>query len=412
MLRKQDADLTFAAVAVNGGTSRPRYIVKSRVTGIPSSAGCLYAAHLAGVYESPNTIEGALKGLRALLSFAWACDHDLEGCLLRGERIEPKLIRAFAHWLEKRYCQADGIMPQASRRTFNAILLQARIAEAWFIMMYWTADDRLMRGYEIQNVLATQKAAWAHVAKRVKEKPIAPDMDEEDIRRIDGFLVNAAVASNAESMWVRAFLIWRLAIEFGMRIGEILALRVEDCPNRHRPTFEIVRMEDRDHVDPRGTYAPRPKTLGRSLGILLANSAFPELVLRYISEYRITWKTKPDGSKRKSPHVQHPYLLVNDDGAPLPHVTARSLASRIAKETGVPFHWHLARHAFFNRAYAAIGGIQGVAEQNVRINDLVYWGGWSSPKSLDIYTNRARKHRAAHALAIWQGQQEEWTSLR
>jgi len=367
---------------------------------------------LAGVYDSPNTIEGALKGLRALLSFVDECGQDLEGHLLQGERIEPKLIRAFAHWLEQRYGKVDGIMSQASRRTFNATLLQARIAEAWFITMYWTADDRLVRGYEIQNVLATQKAAWAHVAKRVKEKPVAPDMDEEDIRRIDGFLVNAAMAANADPIWVRTFLIWRLAIEFGMRIGEILALRIEDCPNRHRPTFEIVRMEDRDYVDPRGTYAPRPKTLGRSLGILLANSAFPELVLRYISEYRVTWKIRPDGSKRKSPHVQHPYLLVNDDGAPLPHVTARNLASRISKETGVPFHWHLARHAFFNRAYAAIGRIPEVAEQNVRINDLIYWGGWSSPKSLDIYTNRARKHRAAHALAIWQGQQEAWTSLR
>lgn len=412
MLRNQDSVLAFAAIAIGDGTSRPRYVVKSRMTGTPSLAGCLYAAHLAGVHESPNTIEGALKGLRALLSFADECGHDLEERLLQGERIEPRLIRAFAHWLEQRYCQADGIMPQASRRTFNAILLQARIAEAWFIMMYWTADDRLARGYEIQSVLATQKAAWAHVAKRVKEKPVAPDMDEEDIRRIDGFLVNAAMAPNAEPMWVRTFLIWRLAIEFGMRIGEILALRVQDCPNRHRPTFEIVRMEDRNHVDPRGTYAPRPKTLGRSLGILLANSAFPELVLRYISEYRVTWKIRPDGSKRKSPHVQHPYLLVNDEGAPLPHVTARSLAGRIAKETGVPFHWHLARHAFFNRAYAAIGRIQETAEQNVRINDLIYWGGWSSPKSLDIYTNRARKHRAAHALAIWQGQQETWTSLR
>lgn len=412
MLRKQDASFAYAGVPINDGTSRSRYVVKSRVTGMPSPAGCLYAAHLAGVYDSPNTIEGALKGLRALLSFADECGQDLEGRLLQGERIEPKLIRAFAHWLERRYGKADGIMSQASRRTFNATLLQARIAEAWFITMYWAADDRLVRGYEIQNVLTTQKAAWAHVAKRVKEKPVAPDMDEEDIRRIDGFLANAAMSANADPMWVRTFLIWRLAIEFGMRIGEILALRVEDCPNRHRPTFEIVRMEDRDHVDPRGTYAPRPKTLGRSLGILLANSAFPELVLRYISEYRVTWKTRSDGSKRKSPQVPHPYLLVNDDGAPLPHVTARSLATRISKETGVPFHWHLARHAFFNRAYAAIGRIPEVAEQNVRINDLVYWGGWSSPKSLDIYTNRARKHRAAHALAIWQGQQEAWTSLR
>jgi len=412
MLRTIDREFAYVATAVTDVHHRHRYVVKHRITKRPSVAGCLYAAHLVGVHESPNTVATTLKGLRALLSFSDESELDIERRLLQGERIEPRNIRAFAHWLEQRYRGNGDVLPKASRSTFNAILMHARNAESWFISMYWSGNQPQARGHEISGVLATQRAVWCNVQKRVICTPTAPDLDEDEIRRIDTFLSNLALPPDADHMWVRTFLIWRLAIEFGLRIGEILALRIEDCPTRQRSSFEIVRIEDRRQADSRGVYTPRPKTLGRSLGILLANSAFPALVFRYISEYRVTWKVRPDGSRRKSPNVPHPYLLVTDAGDPLPQVTARSLAAKIARETGVAFNWHAARHAFFNRAYAAIGWIPDLGEQNVRLNDLIYWGGWSSPKSLEIYTNRARKHRAAHALAIWQGRLEEWKSLR
>lgn len=55
-------------------------------------------------------------------------------------------------------------------------------------------------------------------------------------------------------------------IELGLRIGEVLALRLEDCPARIRPTFKIIRIEEREGSrDPRSKRPARPKTLGREL---------------------------------------------------------------------------------------------------------------------------------------------------
>ena len=81
--------------------------------------------------------------------------------------------------------------------------------------------------------------------------------------------------------------------------------------------------------------------------------------------------------------------------------TAKSLAKRIAAETGVRFTWHLARHAFFNRTYAAVANIDVPTLKSARMQDLVYWGGWRDPKSLNIYTARARRDRARSGIAIW-----------
>ena len=114
LLKGQNPGFAYAATAVKDGDRRIRYVIKRRADGRPSPVGCLYAAHLSRAYESPNTVETILKGVRALLSFADENGHDIEGILLRGERIEPRKIRAFAYWLEQRYCRDDGVMTTAS----------------------------------------------------------------------------------------------------------------------------------------------------------------------------------------------------------------------------------------------------------------------------------------------------------
>jgi len=201
---------------------------------------------------------------------------------------------------------------------------------------------------------------------------------------------------------------WRLTIEYGLRIGEILALRVHDCPANPGDALKIVRIEDRDHGDPRGTHSPRPKTRGRSLGSIFPNSRFPQLFWEYSSKYRFIWANSLDGSRRKSLNIRHPFLLIARSGLPLSRAAANKASKRISATTGIKFHWHLGRHAFFNRAYTAVSQLDDEADRITRLDDLVYWGGWKDPNSLTIYTRRARRRRAEDAAAEWQKEVTAW----
>jgi hypothetical protein len=90
---------------------------------------------------------------------------------------------------------------------------------------------------------------------------------------------------------------------------------------------------------------------------------------------------------------------------------ADKIAQSIKKATGVDFHWHLARHAFFNRAYSAVVDVENPTVKDARVADLVVWGGWEDPESLGIYSRRARRERAKTPLHLWQQGNNEWKAL-
>ena len=190
----------------------------------------------------------------------------------------------------------------------------------------------------------------------------------------------------------------------GLRISEILALRLQDCPQLNRNYVSIVRIEERgpDYKDPRGSYAPRPKTLSRDLGFVINKTSLPRIIQTYITKYR--YLQLKSGSKKFM--LDHDFLIVaHKTGKPLAKVSANSIAQDIKKNTGVSnFHWHLCRHAFFNRAYA------GVVDNESHINDLVYYGGWSDASSLDIYIQRELRDRSISTLAVWQ-KSNVWEAL-
>lgn len=80
--------------------------------------------------------------------------------------------------------------------------------------------------------------------------------------------------------------------------------------------------------------------------------------------------------------VDFPAFLIlshqHDKGVPLSIASLQGVAAAIRIGSGVEkFHWHLGRHAFFNRAYASIIDFKEKDSElhNDRLRDLVYWGG-------------------------------------
>lgn len=322
--------------------------------------------------------------------------------LLIGEGMSELNIRQFSHWLRERRGRNGKLLKAGS---FNSILNKCAV------FCIWCGKWEINRPYGRNSSLINQTAdlqiskAWKAKRVRVRVKKLAPDLDESEIIAIEQYLKQEVVIKRGENLDVvfRNYLIWRLAIEMGLRISEILALRLQDCPQYGKNYISIIRIDERgsDYIDPRGVYAPRPKTLSRDLGFIIEDSPLPRLIQKYISKHR--YRKKQCGGKQFL--LEHDFLiLAKNTGSPLAIFSAESIAKKIAKNSSVSgYHWHIARHAFFNRTYSA------VALNQSHVNDLVYYGGWSDPKSLKIYAQSAIRTRSIKALAIWQGNQ--WEAL-
>jgi len=257
------------------------------------------------------------------------------------------------------------------------------------------------------RALEAHGKVWRQVKPiNVAKEKFAEDLEDAEIREIETFLAHAAASGGADRrVAVRDYLMWRMAIEYGLRIGEILALRLEDLPSRKQDWLKILRTDHRgDLVDPRAPKAPQVKTLGRDLGYYFRNSRFPQLFSLYQSSHRWVWASRKSGARYQKNRFAHPYLVINaTDGMPLSMQSAQRRAAFIRAETGVDFHWHMARHSFFNRAYVLMDAIKDPHEREERRAGLVYWGGWSSPDSLDIYTATARRNKARGAALALEG---------
>jgi hypothetical protein len=406
------ASLPILLRRFQGADGRARAILLNARTYEPSAAGSLYEASLSRRCASPNTLFHYLSSAQLLLSWAQHAGFDLDRQLLSGMPLEPRDIETYAQWLEAHCRREAPTLDRANIKTYNAHLAGGERMVTWFVDRFHDARNApLPRGVVLDALHKTSQRAWKLQNIKDTSSPVAPDISDCDISLIETFLQNAATCERPERRWVRAYLIWRLAIEFGLRIGEILALRLQDCPDRVNPAFRIVRIEERSGIpDPRGVYAPRPKTLGRELAPILSNSVFPRLVVDYQADHRLKRVRRANLSFAWRPVLSHTYLIVDDDGGPLSVFTARNLAKSVEEHTGVSFSWHLARHAFFNRAYSAVAAIEDPTRRTIRLSDLVYWGGWSDPSSLDCYVRRARRDRALAGLAIWNGS-NHWRAL-
>lgn len=72
---------------------------------------------------------------------------------------------------------------------------------------------------------------------KVRKRSTAPDMKDEEIAAVEQFLrPESRSESVGEPIAWRDYLMWRMAIEFGIRKSEILAMRLSDCLLEPRPT--------------------------------------------------------------------------------------------------------------------------------------------------------------------------------
>lgn len=198
---------------------------------------------------------------------------------------------------------------------------------------------------------------------------------------------------------IRNWLMWCLARECGLRIGEILCLRANDTAQIGGETHVVVR-DERDRPDDTRRNAPSPKTRARTVP-LVGNGAFALTAYQRAGE-------KAGGRKRGTP-----YLISARTRNPLSERSAGKVIELLAQISNVPISWHDLRHAWATDiARGVLGGVLTEADGTPRdpaavrallVEQLRLLGGWSEQSTMPMYYARvAIKEDADRLLAARQ----------
>jgi len=379
-----------------------RFMVTHRTSFATPITLSFYEASLSSrIDRRKGTVGTELQHLLFIYGWAEYSGFDLESKLLNGHGLHLYDIQMLGNWLESRRYKGCGLQSTY----LNQIIISCRRLVLWYVRrsVKALADEPLP--ITIGRVVKAHKDVWEEFFFKGNDRGeglVAPDITDIEYLRVNFLLGSGSDHSLMSGMDLRNFIMWRLAWEFGLRIGEILALRLEDlCEKDGYSYIGIVRLNHRDEgeIDPRVPYEPKVKTRSRELGYLDRESEIPKLIDIYLREHRFA-EIQVNGVLTKTPFLAHNFLFIAHDssGRPLSCSGAQKIAQKISISTGIHMNWHLIRHAFFNRRYD-----DAMAHENKEshLNDLVYFGGWKNHASLKSYVGRAIRDRSIRGLRAY-----------
>ena len=382
-----------------------------RDTWIPAALALRWAVLARRLECAASTLGRDIDGLRYL--YAWAearFSGGLEARLAAGPLGHPDLLSLrdyLRHPQPTGSGGGSGGGPSAGARA-----LTAKLFLTWAISPS-SRNERGAEPHDAPEILAAIEGVLGPLAKEVgrgrdrvaPENALLEHLEELLRPRLDatGRFVQPLVwhpqnPFRLESR-VRNWLMWCLARDCGLRIGEILCLRAEDMITSDGITYvRIVRRPD-DVSDPRSN-APAAKTLERVVPL----SPHGVLALR-------TYLTVRGPSARKK---GSPFLIQSDRGLPLSKNPAGEV-TRLLREAGKlkqAFSWHHLRHAWATeyvrevlrdiRAGHAPVAPEETAMRALLIDKLRLVGGWSLTSTMPMkYAMAAlREHAIANMATV------------
>lgn len=371
-----------------------------KTNNVPISASLYETVLHSGRSYKTGTAGTVMQNLAYFYTWAELFEINLNSILFSGEGLTFCQIEKFVKWLEGR--KNKKTLKKLSDGYKAHILKDCRRLVIWFVLRYVRARPGERMNWVIKCAVKANEAVWdANLIHRDKDVSL-PDITVEDYLKIECYLRGGNLnLEGFSARQIRNYLMWRIVWEFGIRIGELLAIRLQDIKLYGEFTYiEIVRLDEREegYRDVREPYAPRVKTRSRALGFIYPKTELISLIELYVSKYRSVSRSL-NGKRVMVPYLNHDFLLVSHGGAgsPMSTASAQKVARVISENTGVHFKWHLVRHAFFNRRYKeAKSNIDG----SMALEQIIYWGGWADANSLAIYNRRAIRDQSVSSLKL------------
>jgi integrase len=318
--------------------------------------------------------------------YAWArqiAGFDLDDFLTAGKILDSRQVESLAVELR---ANADGLPADTGAFDHRLAVVED--------FLRWSLDsvnrggshpftvDRLNAERSYLRAIIQSLRIGGHPSNRIQP------LEEEQIRAIRLAIGPCGTSADwrfpevfAPHARLRNWLMFEVALELGIRRGELLKLRLDSLPRGAGDGILVLRRPD-DPNDSRA-HEPAVKTAER---VLPASRGLLSAIRAYL--------TYPAPLRRVG---RSPYLFVARSGAPLSCDSADDVIVAIGRASSItPLSWHRLRHTWAERT------AEIMADQPNGMDRLVYLGGWRNASSAARYIQKAIAKQARSALQVYQ----------
>jgi integrase len=396
----------FQVVETSFDTGERLPMLVDAETWLPARVATRWAVRYRRWHVASNTLAANLRVLKLVYEWAAEAGIDLDDRLLRVGRLEPRAIESLVAYLRSRRKVVDlsGVVDSGTLDRDIAVIHD----------FFTWAMDPANRGIDpsAQATLASLTdiaAARSHLKYLLdsfktgappsrRRSPLAVE-DTARIRRLvgpdrarNGSLHQPLVFGKSpwsESTRLRNWLMYAIAEQCGLRVGEILKLTLEDVQalSPGAPwVLKVVRRPD-DPLDAR-RHPPSVKT--------------SERVIEQSPEIRVAMRAyltaRPPTGRVAG---KTPYLFVTESGSPLSYMAAYRALRVAGRHAGIPnLSWHQLRHTWAEALADELLSAAEVGAENGSnlqvIEKLRYLGGWSSTSSTPFHYIKDALAKAAN----------------
>jgi integrase len=374
------APFTVLNVVLDSGERLP--CLAESATWIPVRVATRWAVRYRRYRVQASTLANNLRVLARVYGWARDCAGlDLDDLLTQGQILRNREIESLV----------NSLRAKADTHTLDTGAFDQHLAVVEDFLK-WSLDSENRGGRRVlsleQLTAERQRMEEFFRSFRVGARPstrIEP-LEEADIeairrtigpRRGSGDHLSFPSAFSCHTQ-LRNWLMFEVALELGIRRGELLKLRLDSLPRAAEEGIRILRRPDDPH-DSRSK-EPAVKTAER---VIPASRDLLRAVQMYL--------TSPPPLGRVS--GKSPYLFVTRSGNPVSIDTADDIIAAIGRVSNVtPLSWHRLRHTWAERMAELF------ADQPNGMDRLVYLGGWSNPLSARHYIRRAVAKQAEEVL--------------
>ena len=370
-----------------------------RETWLPVRLATRWAMRYRRYRRQSSTLADNLRMLGSL--YAWARisgGFDLDDYLTQGNILTPRQIEAFASTLRTPDTLhalgptdvSETVSPLIDAGTYDHHL---GITE---MFLTWALDSMNRGGVSRLSLeqLAAERAQLSYLFRSLRigarpSKRMEP-LEDPEIHHIRETIGPKREGQNpwafpdllfSEATRLRNWLMFEVALQLGVRRGELLKLRLDSLPRGSDDGIRILRFPD-DPADTR-VQEPAVKTAER---ILPAS--------RHLLSTLRAYRTLPPPLGRA--RSRSPYLFVTVEGQALSLARADDIIQDISHHSGIaPLSWHRLRHTWSEKWAERF-----LTQPNGK-DLLQYAGGWTNPHSPDHYIQHTVEKQAAHLMRTY-----------
>lgn len=358
-------------------------------TGIPFRMVTRWVMCYRRLRVQSSTLYKNLHAVGELYSWCQQNKINLDKLLISGQRLPSHQIRAFSNYLRTRITPRKGHTP--SLATVNGY---------WHGIsdfLLWCWDNRtqyqIQEGLTLSDIQEHRYTLTMMLRSQIFYGKVSHRIQPLSIENVEA-IRSVLVPSNQNGTWIfpegiftntnqlRNWLMIEIALNLGLRVGEILKLRLDSFGRGSRQLLLVKRNPDDIH-DTRSA-EPSVKTAERGLPL-------PQYLSSLIRSY-VTMRPPLGRVSGKTP-----YLFTSESGKPLSIARTNDIVKHIGIKSDVkPLSWHRFRHTWAE-ATAKI-----LLDEPNGIDQLMYLGGWTSTNSLQVYMQNAVAEQAQRHLKHWQ----------